>query len=325
MGVEVRKDNVRALVMAVKKLTGREVLIGIPRESAAREDATGAYGAFNNAAVGFINEFGSPAKNIPPRPHLVPGVRNASSYAIARLKAAGEAALSGNVRTIDAELAKAGIKAASEVQLVITAGIPPPLAASTLYRRKHRKVAPRSGETPLEDTGAYRQAITYVIRDKAGGGSSVSVSPSTSTPGKESDLTGAGVNTVPEGRTMPLLDVSEIILDPDFFDDFTVVSTTRVMGAGAWRSDAPGYAMPQTGVVIPSKSQMVRLPDGSRLSASIDIYTRAALTNGAKAVGDDVNSCLADIVTWRGRAYTVAAVEDRDHTAKGTFTPALIS
>lgn len=109
---------------------------------------------------------------------------------------------------------------------------------------------------------------------------------------------------------MARLDVSDVINDPDFQSSFTVTSTTRTIGPNG-RPILPNTVTGPTaavGVVIPGKSSLRRLDDGSRIEAFIDIWTQYPLTAGTKA--NDTTSRAADIITWRGRSYTVAMVED---------------
>lgn len=68
-GVTTRVDNAQAILDALKSLTKKDVLVGIPAEDSDRDDVP-----FGNAGIGYINEYGSPAQNIPPRPHLVPAL-----------------------------------------------------------------------------------------------------------------------------------------------------------------------------------------------------------------------------------------------------------
>ena len=158
MGVTVTKNNVAKVVAAVGKLTSRQVLIGIPAEAANRQD-----GSFGNAAIGYVQEFGSPVNNIPPRPHLVPGVEKAAPQAAKALQIAGKAALQGDMSKVEDGFDKAGLLCQSSVRATIAAVLPPPLSPKTISARQRRGNA---GETPLIDTGAYNQAITYVVRDK---------------------------------------------------------------------------------------------------------------------------------------------------------------
>ena len=107
---------------------------------------------------------------------------------------------------------------------------------------------------------------------------------------------------------MPNLDVTEVLSDPDFVDTFTVVSTTRVIGSDGNATSTAGSPRTGYGVVIPGKSSLRRLDDGSRVEAFIDVYTTFSLTQGVKST--DTSSTAADVITWRGRRYTVAQVEN---------------
>ncbi|EKK7326266.1 hypothetical protein PO689_004075, partial [Escherichia coli] len=90
-GVTTRVDNAQAILDALKSISKKEVLVGIPEADSEREDVP-----FGNAGIGYLNEYGSPAQNIPPRPHLVPGVKSVEGQTVPQLKAAAQAALDGN-------------------------------------------------------------------------------------------------------------------------------------------------------------------------------------------------------------------------------------
>ena len=160
-GVSIRSDTSQAILDALKSIGKKEVLVGIPEEDSQREDVP-----FGNAGIGYLNEFGSPAQNIPDRPHLQPGVKSVEDQTIPLLKAAAQAALDGDMSGAERSLNQAGTLAANGVKRYMTITGFTPLAESTLYNRKHRKTAPRNGEKPLIDTGQYRRAITHVVRDK---------------------------------------------------------------------------------------------------------------------------------------------------------------
>jgi hypothetical protein len=116
---------------------------------------------------------GSPARNIPARPHLVPGVEAALPEMTGYLKEAAAAALAGDLGAVDIGLTKAGIAAVNSVRLTIQAGIPPPLKQSTVDRRRvrspgssyRRKATSPADVTPLIDTTQLLNAYTFVIRD----------------------------------------------------------------------------------------------------------------------------------------------------------------
>jgi hypothetical protein len=159
MTVKVTKDGVPALLKAIKDLTSKEVLVGIPDVAAGRNDAD----AISNAEIGNLMETGSPAQNIPPRPHLVPGVEGARDKIEKRLKAGAEAALSGKASDADATLTAVGILGENAVKAKITDGPFVPLSPKTIAKRKAKG---RTGTKPLIDTSQYRRAITHVVRKK---------------------------------------------------------------------------------------------------------------------------------------------------------------
>ncbi|MFG1172157.1 hypothetical protein AAFN90_00825 [Erwiniaceae bacterium CAU 1747] len=157
-GVTVRTDNAQAIIDSLKALTRKDVLVGIPEAESARED-----GEFGNAGIGYINENGSPAQNIPPRPHLKPGVASVQQQYLPHLKAAAQKALSGDQEGAIRSLEAAGTVAANGVKRYITVTGFTPLADTTLAARQRRG---RTGDKPLIDTGEYRRSITHIVRDK---------------------------------------------------------------------------------------------------------------------------------------------------------------
>lgn len=158
MSLKITRDRVPDLLKAARALERRQVMVGVPSTTAGRED-----GPITNAVIGYIQEHGSPAQNIPARPFLVPGVEDGEPKFTPRLKAAAQAALDGDVRKVEQRLHEAGLLAQNAVRAKMSEGIPPPLAPRTLAARRARG---RTGEVPLIDTGALHQSITYVLRSK---------------------------------------------------------------------------------------------------------------------------------------------------------------
>lgn len=169
-GVTMTLDRLGIIAANIRSLGERQVLVGIPEEKTDRPDDAG----ITNAAIGFIQEHGAPEANIPARPFLVPGVRDARGEVGDRLKATANGALDGNTGIVERGLAGAGQIAATAVQRRIRAGIPPPLAPSTIAARRRRsagssyrrKAVSASDTTPLIDTGQLVKAVTFVIRKK---------------------------------------------------------------------------------------------------------------------------------------------------------------
>ncbi|WP_312545191.1 hypothetical protein [Pantoea eucalypti] len=157
-GLTVRSDSAQSILDALKTLANKDVLVGIPESKDERDD-----GDIGNAAIGYINENGSPAQNIPPRPHLKPGVRSVEQDFMPHLKSAARKALEGDTEGAVTSLDRAGTVAANGVKRYITITGFTPLADATIANRLRRG---RTGNKPLIDTGEYRRSITHVVRDK---------------------------------------------------------------------------------------------------------------------------------------------------------------
>ncbi len=190
MVVKMTKDNLDAVLKSISSLVQKQVLVGVPDSTAGRKDDGE---PISNAEIGYIMETGSPANNVPARPHLVPGVEDALPRVTAQLRRGVSAALNGNLDKVEQALGSAGTLSVSSVRLRIRNNIPPPLAPSTVanrYRQRRTK-APRKAERdyaalidagaqaagmslseiqsaagiiPLINSGNYLKSITYVVR-----------------------------------------------------------------------------------------------------------------------------------------------------------------
>lgn len=153
-------DRLDEVLKSISGLMQKEVLVGVPDSTAGRKDEGE---PLSNAEIGYILENGSPANNIPERPHLVPGVEDARPKFEPQLQKGVEAALDGDLEKVDRSLNRAGLVAVNSVRAKINSNIPPKLADSTLAARRRRGV---TRENTLVDTGQYRNSITYVVRKK---------------------------------------------------------------------------------------------------------------------------------------------------------------
>lgn len=165
MATTITKDMLPALLAAIEGLTRQQVLIGIPGDVPDRRPEPGQGAPLTNPTIGFIQEFGSPAANIPARPFLRPGVQQALPACIERLRAGAKRALTlpPNPDAGTNALIAAGLTAQNSVRAYINAGVSPGLAAATLRARRARG---RTGATPLIDTGQLRNSIQFVLRNK---------------------------------------------------------------------------------------------------------------------------------------------------------------
>lgn len=153
-GLETLHDGLPDLLRRMAAVAQRDVLVGIPAGEQRDDGPT-------NAEIGYQNEFGSPANNIPARPHLIPGVAAVQDKAVARLTQAASAAATGRMSDAERHLHAAGLIAQNSVRRTLTTAAYRPLSERTLAERRARG---RTGTKPLIDTGQYRNSITYVVR-----------------------------------------------------------------------------------------------------------------------------------------------------------------
>lgn len=109
---------------------------------------------------------------------------------------------------------------------------------------------------------------------------------------------------------MPLLDVSDILDDPDFVGTFVLHPSTQVVGSDG---RAVNTAMPSVtcaGVVTQGTGDLLgRTPEGDMIHGSITIHTRQEL-----AVGD--------VIEYGGRKHTVSIINDWSTYGQGFYMAA---
>jgi len=109
---------------------------------------------------------------------------------------------------------------------------------------------------------------------------------------------------------MPLLDVSDVLDDPDFADSFVCARQVQSVGTDGLAVNTP-TSIPFNGVPTSDKGdQLLRQAEGSNIAGTIMIHTHFVLRAGRD--GYD-----ADVVTWAGRKFTVTDVYDYSRFGAG--------
>lgn len=106
------------------------------------------------------------------------------------------------------------------------------------------------------------------------------------------------------------LDVSFVVEDPLFADEFTVIHKTQVMGADGRVKIVERQEKAIGTITMASGDDLDRLPDGAQQHGSITINTKMRLTDGHGK--ED-----ADEVIAFGHRYIVGGVEDYSHFGYG--------
>ena len=157
--IQVKVDISAQVLINIREIPSEKLLVGIPAEENARGEEIG------NAALGFIHENGSPARNIPPRPFLVPGVRDAEPQAVAMLAVPTAEALTKGKYALAKGYERAGLvcQAAVKKRIVSQEGFAP-LSPRTIAARERKGY---KGTKALIRTGQLLNSITYVVRRAA--------------------------------------------------------------------------------------------------------------------------------------------------------------
>ena len=156
IGVKLVVDHERQLREALNVLKSSDVLVGVPENKKARRGK-----GPSNALLAFLHNNGSPANNLPPRPTIEPGIKDAREAESKYMQQAAKAALDGNTDQMSRALEACGTVAVAAVKKRIRSNTPPPLKAKTIKARRRRGV---NRTNTLVDTGSYLNAHTYVVR-----------------------------------------------------------------------------------------------------------------------------------------------------------------
>ncbi len=156
--VKVTYDNSDKFNKAMKSFAGDALLVGVPAADTSRKSVEGK-DQITNAQLLAIHEYGAPAANIPARPVLSIGLRNAQDRIAEELKKAAQFFFSDPKSTIHLE--RAGSIAANSVKKAINDqdSIAPPSEATL----KGREARGFKGTKSLIVTGQMRNSITYVL------------------------------------------------------------------------------------------------------------------------------------------------------------------
>ena len=154
--LEVKVDKFADVLRSINLLVAQQVLVGVPDSTTERQAEKG---PMNNATLGYIHEFGSPAANIPARPFLIPGVQGAEDAIEARFKKAAQAALSGDGQKVEAQLMSAGMETADAVREKILEGDFAPLSPSTIAQRSRSRNTKSQRESEMLYAGLLAQGI----------------------------------------------------------------------------------------------------------------------------------------------------------------------
>lgn len=102
----------------------------------------------------------------------------------------------------------------------------------------------------------------------------------------------------------PLLNISELIVDPDFCQDFKVLRREGTWNLG--RFTTTETEIDTYGIIDPQPTKEMQFnPDGVLLKGIIKVYTHLELYTTQKINNEDGKSYNSDLVVWHGNHYIV--------------------
>lgn len=113
---------------------------------------------------------------------------------------------------------------------------------------------------------------------------------------------------------MALLDVSDVLLDPDFADSLVCERLAQNVGDDGIAVNTAKVHRFAGVVTNDSGDKLSRISSGERVEGNIVVHSVFRLQDGSSGM-------TADVVTWRGRRFTVVSVNDWSHFGRG-FTAA---
>src|SRR5690349_8894970 len=113
---------------------------------------------------------------------------------------------------------------------------------------------------------------------------------------------------------MSLLDVSEVLFDPDFADPLRCERSSQIVGSNGIAVTSV-RVLPLMGIVTNDAGDVLRREAaGERIIGNIVVHTAFRLIAGEPGI-------TADVILWNRRRYTVAKLNDYSHFGRG-FTAA---
>ena len=154
------EDRTRQLIKMAREISGTRGVGKIKQKNILKLTTAAISNKVNNAQLLYIHSKGSPINNIPARPVIEPAIQ-----------------ATGNKEAIAYELSKAvsaSMEGKPSLMFLKRAGIAAQNASKAWFTDSRNNWAPNKAATikakgsdkPLIDTGALRQAITYVVEDE---------------------------------------------------------------------------------------------------------------------------------------------------------------
>lgn len=155
MPIKESGNGMADIKKAIAFFRSNRCLVGIPQERSSRNNDE-----ITNAELAFIHTYGSPVRNIPPRPFIEPAIAqpDVKQKIAEHMRAAALQAIDGNIGAAITEMHKAGQRGENAVKDYIGSSNLTPNSEATIRRK--------GSNAPLIDTGSLRSSVTHVIEER---------------------------------------------------------------------------------------------------------------------------------------------------------------
>lgn len=107
---------------------------------------------------------------------------------------------------------------------------------------------------------------------------------------------------------MSLIDISELLVDPDFATHFKILRTTGVWKGGRFILDSPEELSFYGPVQPPSVKEMEILPEGERLQGIMCFWVKGKDVFLTRDLTADSKAGISDQFLWRGNHYKIIQI-----------------
>jgi hypothetical protein len=104
-----------------------------------------------------------------------------------------------------------------------------------------------------------------------------------------------------------LINVGEIITDPDLVQSFTVYRSSGQFVKGRWVEDAPEQITMYGVVSVMSQRELSFMPESDRVKAAMVFHSRVPIYVTRAADGSNSGG-TSDKIMWRGDYYKISSV-----------------
>lgn len=103
-----------------------------------------------------------------------------------------------------------------------------------------------------------------------------------------------------------MIDVSEVVLDPDFAENFVIKRSSGSYQLDGWVDVIT--TVPMYGAIQPSSSKdLDQVPEGDRIKGAITVWSTQPIYTTRRGTGAN-DGGLSDIIVWQGEDHRVAGL-----------------